>query len=46
MNAEMNTQTNSTEQDLQRQLRELTDQTLSPLGRYTHVLLMLALGKG
>lgn len=38
----MNTETTSNTQELHRQLRELTERTLSPAGRYAHVLLLLA----
>lgn len=38
----MNTETTSNTQDLHSQLRELTERTLSPAGRYAHVLLLLA----
>jgi hypothetical protein len=38
----MNTPSNPNHPDLHRQLRELTETTLSPAGRYAHVLLMLA----
>lgn len=38
----MNTETTTDRQELHRQLRELTEKTLSPAGRYAHVLLMLA----
>jgi len=38
----MNNDTTSNTTDLRRQLRELTEQSLSPIGRYAHVLLLLA----
>lgn len=42
MSTEMNTPTTSKDQDLHRQLRELTEKMLSPMGRYAHVLLLVA----
>ncbi|MDZ7788937.1 MAG: hypothetical protein U5L08_00290 [Xanthomonadales bacterium] len=42
MSTELNTPTTSNEQELHRQLRELTEKTLSPTGRYAHLLLLVA----